>query len=263
MNYHENGVPFWQFSTFPTGQHHAIFTRLGGVSPAPFDSLNLSSSVSDQAENLQINRQRAYGSMGYQTETLVHAHLTHGAEVQRVTTAQNGQLAGKVDGLITNQPGCGLTMNFADCAPILIYDPVHQAIGLGHAGWQGAVKDLPGALVRAMVAEFASEPTELIAGIGPCIGPCCYEVGEPVTSAVHSAFSTADQLLLFTPNRPRPHFNLPEANRHNLQRAGVQQIEVAHLCTACRVDLFFSHRAEKGKTGRFGVLFALPQTALF
>ncbi len=255
----ETGLPFFQFETFPPGLTQAVFTRLGGVSSAPFASLNLSSSVADSAANLRVNRQRAYGALGYSTETLVHAHLRHGADVARVTRAQQGQVAGQVDGLITDDAGCGLAMNYADCAPILLVDARRGAIGLGHAGWQGAVQDLPGAMVRAMMAAFGSDPGDIIAGIGPCIGVCCYEVGEPVISAVRAAFADEAALLLAQPGKPRPHFDLAAANDENLRRAGVRRVENAGICTACRTDLFFSHRAEKGKTGRFGVLLALTK----
>jgi YfiH family protein len=153
-------------------------------------------------------------------------------------------------------------MNYADCAPIFLYDPAHEAIGLGHAGWQGAIKDLPGAMVRAMVTEFGSNPAEIIAAVGPCIGPCCYEVDEPVIGLVQERFGEPETLLLAVPegkvDQGRPYFDLPEANRRNLVAAGVQKIEMSDLCTACRTDLFFSHRAEKGKTGRFGTVFILP-----
>ncbi|MCI0396244.1 MAG: peptidoglycan editing factor PgeF [Chloroflexi bacterium] len=226
------------------------------MSPAPYDSLNLSASVSDSRDNVYANRARAYGTHGRQSDGLAHAHLVHGADVVQVTQQDHGRHAGPADGLITGEAGCGLTMNYADCAPIFLYDPVRQAIGLGHAGWQGVVKDLPGALVRAMQAAFGSRPADLLAGIGPCIGPCCYEVGESVISAVQETFMEPASLLLPQPG-PRPHFDLPEANRRRLSAAGVQQIELSGLCTACRTDLFFSHRAEKGRTGRFGVLFIL------
>jgi YfiH family protein len=154
-------------------------------------------------------------------------------------------------------------MNYADCTPIFLFDPLNHAIGLGHAGWQGTVRDLPGALVQAMKEAFGSDPARLVAGIGPAIGPCCYEVGEPVISQVRAAFDEVDSLLLDGQNGAAKaqgghrYFDLPEANRRNLARAGVRQIEMSGLCTACRTDLFFSHRAEKGRTGRFGTLFIL------
>ena len=265
---HHNGLPFLQFDTLRAfaGVRHAVFTRQGGLSPEPFASLNLSVSVPDDKERVYANRKRAYGLVGRDTATVVHAHLVHGNTVARVTHEDYGTWISEVDGIITNEPGCALTMNFADCTPILVYDPVHGAIGLGHAGWQGTVRDLPGALVRAMSKAFGGDPAQFVAAIGPCIGPCCYEVGEPVISAVHGAFVDGASLLHDAPGGRsqaeggRPYFDLPEANRRNLARAGVQHIESSGLCTACRTDLFFSHRAEKGRTGRFGtILIFEPQ----
>ena len=261
---HQDDLPFLQFESFPNAGRvcHAVFTRQGGISPAPFSSLNLSVSVPDDKTRVYANRRRAYGLYGRDTGTVVHAHLVHGADVARVTARDNGTWIERVDGIITDEPGCALTMNFADCTPIFLYDPDRRAIGLGHAGWLGAVRDLPGAMVRAMCEAFGSDPATLIAAIGPCIGPCCYEVGEPVISQVHGTFEDGDSLLVRPPYRPasdngRPHFDLPEANRRNLERAGVRSIELSGICTACHTDLFFSHRAEKGKTGRFGTIFIL------
>jgi YfiH family protein len=218
-------------------------------------------SVPDERERVYANRRRVYGLFGRDTDTVVHAHLVHGAAVARVTQADNGTWVEHFDGLITDQPGCVLSMNFADCAPIFLYDPRRGAIGLGHAGWRGTVADLPGAMVRAMTAEFGSNPADLVAAVGPCIGPCCYEVGDEVIAGVRAAFDAPDELLRQN-DGPRPavgsrHFDLPEANRRNLSAAGVNAIELSDYCTACRTDLFFSHRAEKGRTGRFGTVFAL------
>ena len=286
-SYTHDDLLAFRFDSLPNGDgpiHHAVFSRLGGVSLAPFDSLNMSLAVADERDRVYANRRRAYGLFGRDTDTVVHAHLVHGATVARVTTAENGTWVHHVDGLITDQPGCVLTMSFADCAPILLYDPVRRAIGLGHAGWKGTVADLPGALVRAMGEQFGSDPADLLAAVGPCIGPCCYEVGEIVIDAVRAAFAAPDELLRPTrsdelrvtsdelrtiDDRPTPlatrhtpsatHriFDLPEANRRNLLNAGVRHVELAEYCTACRTDLFFSHRAEKGRTGRFGVVLGL------
>lgn len=258
----ENGVPYYQFeSLLQYGRiRHAVFTRQGGVGEAPFDSLNLSVSVPDDKSLVYQNRARAYGIFGRSTATLVHAHLIHGSEVARVTHADDGGWVEFVDGLVTDQPTCGLTMNYADCAPIFLYDPVNHAIGLGHAGWKGAVNDLPGAMVRKMQTEFGSDPAQLVAALGPCISVGRYEVGEAVISAVQHAFPHPKSVLVPPPNgsgNRRPHFDLAEANRQNLHRAGVQQIELSGLCTASRTDCFFSHRAEQGRTGRFGTIFIL------
>jgi YfiH family protein len=251
-------VPYFRFTLFPEDgvQSHAVFTRHGGVSPAPFNSLNLSVSVADSRDNVYANRARAYGLYGRDTESVVHAHLVHGADVARVTRTDDGTWRSHFDGLITDEPSCALTMNYADCTPIFVYDPVRRPIGLGHAGWQGAVKDLPGALVRAMQDAFGSRPADLLAAVGPSIGPCCYEVGEPVVGQVKAQFADAHSLL-HDNGGPRPQFDLPGANRQRLLDAGVREIQMSGVCTACRTDLFFSHRAEKGATGRFGVMLML------
>ena len=276
-SFDQDGLHYFRFRELPDNgvARHAVFSRRGGVSPAPFDSLNLSMSVPDARERVYANRRRVYGLFGRDTDTVVHAHLVHGAAVAHVTQADNGTWVEHFDGLITNQPGCVLSMNFADCAPIFLYDPRRKAIGLGHAGWRGAVVEMPGAMVRAMTAEFDSDPADLIAAVGPCIGPCCYEVGDEVIAGVRKAFDDPETLLVGTTDHGRqttdggrigpgpwsvvrrPFFDLPEANRRNLSAAGVNAIELSDYCTACRTDLFFSHRAEKGRTGRFGTVFAL------
>jgi len=256
----QDNIPFLCFSSIPANgrARHAVFTRQGGVSRPPFESLNLSISVPDKADNVYANRALAYGSHGRDNDSLVHAHLIHGADVAVVDRECHGQYVGPVDGLITDEPGCGLTMNYADCAPIFLYDPEHKAIGLGHAGWKGAIHDLPGALVRAMGQAFGSRAADLIAAIGPVIDAGCYEVGEPVVSAVRDAFGASNELLRpVSGESDKRYFDLPGANAQRLANAGVNQIELSGLCTACRTDLFFSHRAERGQTGRFGALFIL------
>lgn len=257
----QNGIIYFQFDSFPGNGRlqHAVFSRRGGVSPAPFASLNLSVSVADAPSNVFSNRRQAYGLLGRDNETAVHAHLVHGNTVSCVTQANNGAYTAHTDGLISNEPGCALTMNFADCTPIVLYDPVQQAIGLGHAGWKGVVGDIPGALVRAMQQAFGTSPGDVLAGIGPCIGWQQYEVDEPLVSAVQAAFTDWDNVLRRPGKREngRYHFDLPAANQLRLQQAGVSHIELSGLCTAERTDLFFSHRAEKGKTGRFGAMLIL------
>lgn len=260
----QHGILFWEFESLATAAlTHGVLGRVGGVSPAPFQSLNLSRAVQDTAENYHENRRRAYGVFGRGVENLVHAQLVHGADVAVVGTADHGRAVPHVDALLTNQVGCGLTMNYADCAPILLYDPQHHALGLGHAGWAGTVADVPGAMVRAMQAAFGSQPQHLLGAIGPCISAAVYEVDEPVISAVRRAFPhTAETLLIPQPHGPRPHFDLVRANQLNFARAGVQQVETSGLCTAQNTHLFFSHRAEQGRTGRFGVVLTLEDPHL-
>lgn len=262
----KNGIPFYRFESLsPNGRlTQAVFTRIGGKSSTPYESLNLSVSVDDDVPTVMDNRATAYGTHGRSTNSLVHAHLIHGANVARVTRHDYGRYVGPVDALITDQPGCGLTMNYADCSPVVLYDPIHNAIGLGHSGWMGAVRDLPGAMVQGMEESFGTRPDQLVAGIGPSIGPCCYDVGRRVISAAQQTFEHPGALLQPSSKRinsstdqEHAYFDLPGSNRERLLQAGIEKIEMADLCTACRTDLFFSHRAERGKTGRFGALLIL------
>lgn len=238
-------------------------TRLGGCSPEYENGLNLSSSVPDDPAAVAANRQRAYGLFDRSVETLVHAHLVHEAHVAVVAQADHGRVVPGCDALITRDPGCGMTMNYADCTPIVLYDPVQHAVGLGHAGWRGTLADVPGRMVAAMTASFGTNPADIIAGVAPCIGVDHYEVGQEVVEAVRRTYGEqAEGLLLRRPDWPRHHFDLTAANRLNLSRAGVTQIELSGTCTAERTDLFFSHRAEKGRTGRFGVVVILGRKDL-
>jgi YfiH family protein len=147
-------------------------------------------------------------------------------------------------------------MRFADCVPILLYDPENSVVGIVHAGWQGTVKKIVQATVQKMVENYGSEPVEIRAVIGPSISAHHYEVGPEVVHQVHDAFGKTAEHLLPSQNGS-PHFDLWRANQHLLEQAGVEKIEISGLCTACLPDDWYSHRGEAGKTGRFGALIAL------
>jgi hypothetical protein len=129
-------------------------------------------------------------------------------------------------------------------------------IGISHAGWLGTVRDVAGATVDMMSERYGSNPADIIACIGPSIGPDHYEVGDDVITQVHQTFG-GDASLVLPLHNEKIHFDLWKANQYLLERAGIRHIELAGICTACHTDDWFSHRAEKGKTGRFGALISL------
>ncbi len=238
---------------------HAVFTRQGGVSDPPYESLNLGHTVGDDSVAVEVNHDRVYQAMGTTRSQVVTCHLTHSADVLQVTTADRGRVVGRGDAIITADDGVFLSMRFADCAPILLHDPVRRAVGLAHAGWRGTVKNVAKSVVQAMVDKLGCSPQNITAVIGPAIGPCCYQVGNDVIEAVDAVFpqryaSDNGTQLFSRRNERHAYFDLWEANRRQLKTAGVGQIVVSGLCTACHTEHFFSHRAERGKTGRFGVL---------
>lgn len=232
------------------GLGHAVFTRQGGVSPAPWAALNLSASAGDAPERVAENLQRALSAAGREPASVFDVWQVHGSEVARADAPRGGSLQ-QADAILTDRPGVTLLMRFADCTPILLYDPVHQAAALAHAGWKGAVGRVAGEAVKAMQAQYGSRPADLLAAIGPSIAAHHYPVGPEVAGRVRQAFGM-DAGALLPEENGQPHFDLLAANRLVLEQAGVRRIENACLCTACCLDDWYSHRAERGQTGRFG-----------
>jgi len=251
----QNGLRYFQFNTLHV--RHAVFSRHGGVSPSPWGSLNVGGSVGDAKENVRENRLRSFNALGCNPESMFDVWLVHGTDVayaeSPVPVSDDVQ---RVDIVLTDKPELTLFMRYADCVPILVHDPVKQVIGISHAGWMGTVKDVAGVTIKSMCERYGTNPSDVVACIGPSIGPDHYEVGDDVIQQVTKLFGEESDLLLH-PYGERIHFDLWKANQLLLQRAGVNKIEIAGVCTACHTEDWFSHRAEKGKTGRFGALITL------
>jgi YfiH family protein len=147
-------------------------------------------------------------------------------------------------------------MRFADCVPIFLYDPVRKAVGLVHAGWKGTVGKAAAVAVQAFQVAFGCQSKDILAGIGPSICRDCYPVGSDVVQEVEKAFGPKAERYIQHSNGI-PHFDLWSANQDLLASAGVTQIELAQICTATNTQDWYSHRAEEGETGRFGVIIAL------
>jgi len=257
---HEQMV-YYQFEQFaPFGELvHGVFTRLGGLSAEPFQSLNVGLTVGDSVEHVQGNRQRVASALGFSDDDACTTWQVHGSDVivQRKRGPQSWPPP-RADAIITAERDLPLTMRFADCVPIVLFDPVKQVVGIAHAGWRGMLAGVGPATVRTMSAAFGSQPGDLIAGIGPSIGPCCYEVGPEVVEQVEAVFGGLDGLVTRpSTNGHNPHLDLWAANARLLAEVGVGHIEVSGLCTASMTHEFFSHRAEKGQTGRFAAAVML------
>jgi purine-nucleoside/S-methyl-5'-thioadenosine phosphorylase / adenosine deaminase len=257
---------------------HGFSTRSGGVSTCyGTRSLNLGYTQEDARERVQENRKRLLIAVGAATRNkpwpLIVNRQVHSDVIHVVRTPPAGLLVG--DGLTTNLPGVVLAVQTADCIPVLAVDTVNQVVGAFHAGWRGTVRRIVEKGIGAMRREFGSRPQDLYAAIGPGIQQCCYEVGDEVRQEFESQFSWAGELfqevktsdavrekypLLFMNARApghgddcvKLHLDLREANRRQLLAAGVpdRQITAVDECTACDTRRFFSHRAEKGRTGR-------------
>ena len=254
---HAGDIPYFVFDIFRDDPlMHGVFTRRGGTSPAPWESLNLGGSVGDDPLRVRANKQRVLDALGRSESSLFEVWQMHTDRVVVAERPRQGDTLIQADAIITRSPDVTLLMRFADCVPILLYDERQHAIGMVHAGWLGTVRKAAVAAVKEMGAKFNSRPQDLRAGIGPSIGPDHYPVGADVLEQVELAFGqdAASHMLV---EDGQVNFDLWSANRALLQQAGVRMIEVSGVCTACHPEDWYSHRGEKGRTGRFGAAIAL------
>lgn len=256
-----DSVRYYTFESLQdAGVKQVVFTRHGGVSGGHWESLNVGLTVGDDPEKVTRNRELSFAAAGRDIRTLSDSWLIH---IDNVLVYDQPRPADqfsppKADIILTDNPEVSLFMRYADCVPILIVDPMRRALGLAHAGWKGTTMKVAARAVAAMVARYGSKPENLLAAVGPSIGPEHYEIGPEVIEQVMEAFGVDAGSLLPRFGRAT-HLDLWAANHLTLTEAGVKEIEVAGLCTAEHNGDWFSHRAEGGKTGRFGVLLALEE----
>jgi polyphenol oxidase len=251
------GIRWYQFEGLGDGLTQAVFTRQGGLSPHPWAALNLGGTVGDDPVRVRENRNRALLALNRSPESVYDVWQVHGVNVVIADAPRLPETAHlEADAILTDKPGLTLLMRFADCVPIFLHDPVRKVIGIVHAGWLGTVRAAARFAVQAMQARFGTTPGDIMAGIGPSIGPDHYEIGPDVAAQVRQAFGQGAHRLLVD-HAGATHFDLWTANRLVLETAGVRQIELAGLCTACHTGDWYSHRAERGRTGRFGAIIAL------
>ncbi len=251
----QDGLAWYRFFQLAGDVEHALLTRLGGVSTGHLAALNLGSTVGDDPVAVRENHRRAFAALGVQQDTIVTPFQVHGCNVVRVGSEDRGRLIPATDALVTNTSEVTLLMRFADCAPVLFFDPVHRAVGLAHAGWRGIVAGVIPETVRAMVVAFETCAADLWVGIGPTIGRRHYAVGTEVLEAI--ADSVPPQTTYAESRGGQWFLDLPAAITAQLHAAGVMTVVPSQLDTAGRTDEWYSHRAEHGRTGRFGVLMRL------
>ena len=233
---------------------HAFCARRGGVSEGAFTSLNMTAAQGDGEEQVRENWRILGRSFAIPEKSFLVLEQVHKDDVLVIQEDPAGLCGEKVpvyDACVTQRPGVALCIKTADCVPVLLLDPCRQVIGAVHAGWGGTALRIAAQAVDVMVREFQCRPEDLLAAVGPSIGPCCYEVDERVYVAMRdqdgsgSFFHSAD-----SPGKWR--LDLPLANRCQLIGRGLKSdnIELSGCCTSCRPDLFYSHRRAQGKTGR-------------
>lgn len=243
---------------------HGLSTRLGGVSEGHLASLNAGFTVGDEPERVWHNRSVFARHLGLDNLTWLLS-MTHGNEVVVVKekpvlpvdrSARPATLY-SADACVTDCPGAPLSLTVADCVPVFFHDPVRKAVGLAHAGWRGTVTRIVGNTVRALVEQYGSRPEDIRVGIGPSIGPDSFEVGSEVMEEFGAAFPRHPELLRTHPDtdsarQGKGFIDLWSANRVAALEAGVLDgnIQISGWCTYLHPELFFSHRRDKGRSGR-------------
>ena len=268
MNAHtENGVLYYTFPSFERFDfvRHGFSTRIGGVSQPPFDTMNLSFTRGDDPACVTANFERFCAAIGTSAADVVVSKQEHHPNIRNITAADRGRGVTRdrdyddVDGMLTNEPNVVLCTQYADCVPLFFLDPVKRVVGVSHSGWKGTVARIGAVTVERMCRDYGCRREDILAGIGPSIGPCCFEVDAPV----YDAFAPMDLFDdgCFRARGEKFDLNLWEINRRILKAAGLsdEQITVTDLCTRCHNDVFWSHRATGGIRGSLAGMIALTE----
>jgi polyphenol oxidase len=258
IQYHPVIQPFFKNMDGQQGLSHFVSTRLGGYSTGEFASFNLALHVPDDPGIVLKNRLMLCKETGIDAGSFVFANQVHSTRIRIVTTedctkgfADNATAFKKTDAMITEETHVCLIILTADCVPVLLFDPVRRVIAAIHAGWRGSVNDITSKTVREMIAVFGSRPADILAGIGPSIGPCCYNVDTAFVEKLNSVNPAYNSYVLHKGNGL--FFDLWKLNTDQLIRTGLRpkNIENSAICTSCNHNVFYSYRFEKGSTGRF------------
>lgn len=257
------------YITFPNlNTEHSVAaftTRMGGVSRGRFAGMNMSFQNGDDADAVRKNYDILFGALGIDPERAVLSSQTHTSNLRVVSEDDAGKGITKnrdytdIDGLITNCKNVALVTQFADCVPLLFYDPIKQVIAASHAGWRGTVAEIGKKTVQKMCKAFECNPKDIKAAIGPSIKKCCYEVDDPVVNGFKQLEYINLTDILSIKENGKYMLDLQTANRLILENAGIplENICVSDLCTCCNSQYFHSHRATGGSRGNLAAVIAL------
>lgn len=257
--YNLNKNEDFQYLTFPSLERytellHCFTTRHGGVSEGSFKSMNIGFSTGDNDENVKRNIEIMAKMLGIKTEDIVETNQSHTNNIKYVTEEHKGMVFKEspfknIDGIYTDKRNLALMSFHADCNSIFFYDPVKKVIALAHAGWRGTLLNIAGVMVKALVKDFNCNVDDIITVIGPSLCSSCFEVDKDVADMFLG--ENKDYKNFMEIKKPKYHFNLWEMNKYLLMNEKIKEsnIEISGICTKCNNDLFFSHRAQKGKRG--------------
>lgn len=244
--------------------NHCFSTRLGGVSEGALSSLNLRFKY-DKKENITENYKRICSAIGSDYRNTVFSHQVHKDEIYDAKASDRGKgliterEIKEKDGLMTNVRGVVLVTFHADCTPLFFLDPVQRVIALSHSGWRGTALAIGAKTIEKMVKDYGCEKKNILCGIGPCIGGCCYQVDDAVKDVFDNSFGFSKDYFKNDNENGKYLFDLQGINKKILLEAGIPQnnIETADLCTKCNSDLFYSHRVMGDSRGSLAAIMEL------
>ncbi len=267
----KNGVTYITFpklANYDSQILHGFSTRLGGVSKGHLSSMNLSFTRGDERSAVLENHRRFGKALGYDEKKLVFSNQVHKTEIYKVTQKDCGKGIVydsdilEIDGLVTDEPGVPMITFYADCVPLMFFDPVKRVIAMAHSGWKGTVARIGEKMVAYMNSEYGCNAADIIVAIAPSICQNCYEVSEDVAKAFEREFGTSyGNTLLYRNENGKYQLNLHKACEITLLEAGILQehLDITDICTCCNKDFLFSHRASNGMRGNLGAVMMIRQ----
>ncbi len=254
----KNNILYFTFPSFEKYKFvsHTFSSRLGGVSEGIYSSLNLSFNRGDSPQNVYKNYEIMCSAIDVKPNNLVFGQLTHGNNIRKVTLEDRGKGIihqpdySDIDALITNEIDVPLAMTFADCVPIFFLDPITKVVAIAHSGWRGTVKKIGEKVIDLMLKDYKCNLENILIGIGPSIGLCCFEVDEEVYKQF-LLLEFLDNNNWFEKKNNKYYINLWKVIKTMFLKMGIpkENITVTDLCTKCNSDIFFSHRATNGERG--------------
>ncbi len=263
-----NGVVYYTFPPFDAVPfvRHGFSTRLGGVSTGTYASMNLSFTRGDDPAAVRANFDRFCTAIGVSSENAVVSAQEHHTAIHNATAADRGRGVIRergytdIDGLLTDEPDVVLFTQYADCVPLFFVDPKRRVVGTSHAGWRGTAACIGAVTVERMCADYGCKREDILAGIAPSIGPCCFEVDAPVVTEFQK-LPFYDEGCYKPVGADKAMIDLWEVNRRTLVEAGVkpEHITVTDLCTKCHSDVFWSHRITGPQRGSLAGAIAITE----
>ena len=255
--HHSHGITYVTSEALEShGVKHGFFMRHGGCSPRPWKSLNMATSVGDTRENVIENTFRIADALQIGRKSFYDLWQVHSNRVviaDRPRPLDNEHI--QADAIVTSKDQVALLMLFADCVPLLFYDPEKKVIAIAHAGWKGTLNGIAAETIKVMTENFLSTHENIIGVIGPAICHDHYQIERDVVDKTKTVFGTEDNVITY--QNKKTFLDLPLSNRLILEKYRIKTIETIDICTMCYKEDWFSHRGENGKTGRFAAVISL------